>query len=163
VITKIAVKLDGPAHAIDRNPRLIEDARALWKVLEMKLVFFVLIAASLALAPAPVLAQRPEAAHFTIGELRRECLAVDRIYDDSRPLSRADAAHAHHCLGFIQGFVDGATLIAYARPPALCGSFELSIGQLRDLFVGWATRHPEDWDDPAALGLLRSITDSCQR
>ena len=73
----------------------------------------------------------------TTGELMNECQAEYLSYDFP------------HCLGFIVGVVDGASVQSLGAAP-MCAPKSVTVGQLVAIYIKYAKDHPDQWHMPAS-------------
>jgi hypothetical protein len=94
----------------------------------------------------------------TVGELRYNCLVHNRVLE-GRILDDADGLRTATCPSFIVGVVTGVQLQAYGTRtrPLFCPPGNLGIGQEVQVFLNWASAHPEAWNDRAATGVGRAM------
>ena len=108
---------------------------------------------------APVLAlalswQDQQSGFTKASELFAQCQA-DVRYQDQVRVSQADAGDARHCIGYIQGFTDGADLKSYS----ICLG-AATYGTLSRVYVAYLEKNPKFLDIPCSTAFLFALTEA---
>ena len=82
---------------------------------------------------------------------------------------REESGNWSNCLGYVSGIGDmmnvNRQLVGSAgleakqalAPMSICGGTNLTYGAWVQAFRNWAKKHPEQWNDPASLGVASAL------
>ncbi|WP_395644694.1 Rap1a/Tai family immunity protein [Terricaulis sp.] len=132
----------------------------------IRLVWFTLASIWVASFCATAYAQNLESPMTvdTVAELRYNCIVNARVME-GRILAEDDGLRTATCGSFVVGVVNGMQIGQATAPRRLfCPAGNLTIAQEIQIFMNWANRHPEAWNDRAATGVGRAMIESfpCQ-
>jgi len=110
------------------------------------------------LAPLLALAllQQSASASESGTSLSRDCQAHERIAANGTA-SGADYYFGAHCVGYIDGFIDGILVISPSPP--IC-PVHASMGTMVKVYLAYVQQHPVLLDKPAYEGLFAALSDA---